>query len=166
MLGAAETDFEAHAIDSIKKDPQIGGRRLAEIERYFRQQAIEQRRLPRSQRVALASPEEGARRCCIVGTHRLSCPALCRASTPYFAAIASKQDVDGRDKPGHDGKDRAGSPLSRDDRLKSRSSRESGDPAREVGLFPGEAAVLVGRASEMTVSRRAPVDRPVQLERA
>src|SRR5437764_529993 len=29
-----------------------------------------------------------------------SCPALCRASTSYFAA---QQGVDGRDKPGHDG---------------------------------------------------------------
>jgi hypothetical protein len=28
-----------------------------------------------------------------------SCPALCRASTPYFQ---QPQDVDGRDKPGHD----------------------------------------------------------------
>ena len=30
-----------------------------------------------------------------------SCPALCRASTPYF--FETEQDVDGRDKPGHDG---------------------------------------------------------------
>ena len=29
-----------------------------------------------------------------------SCPALCRASTSFF--ILRKQDVDGRDKPGHD----------------------------------------------------------------
>src|SRR5687768_9372355 len=29
-----------------------------------------------------------------------SCPAICRASTSSWAA---KQDVDGRDKPGHDG---------------------------------------------------------------
>jgi hypothetical protein len=29
-----------------------------------------------------------------------SCPALCRASTSYFAP--NKKDVDGRDKPGHD----------------------------------------------------------------
>src|SRR6185437_8263335 len=28
-----------------------------------------------------------------------SCPALCRASTPFFFR---RQDVDGRDKPGHD----------------------------------------------------------------
>src|SRR5689334_1770532 len=30
---------------------------------------------------------------------RSSCPALCRASTPFFLAW---QGVDGRDKPGHD----------------------------------------------------------------
>jgi hypothetical protein len=29
-----------------------------------------------------------------------SCPALCRASTAFL--VAGKQDVDGRDKPGHD----------------------------------------------------------------
>jgi hypothetical protein len=62
MLGAAETDFEADGADIIKKDAQIGWRRLAEIERYFRQQTIEQRRLPRPQRMALAAPEEGALR--------------------------------------------------------------------------------------------------------
>jgi hypothetical protein len=31
-----------------------------------------------------------------------SCPALCRAST--FLAASCKKDVDGRVKPGHDGK--------------------------------------------------------------
>src|SRR4051812_18985846 len=30
-----------------------------------------------------------------------SCPALCRASTSYF--LRRCKDVDGRDKPGHDG---------------------------------------------------------------
>jgi hypothetical protein len=30
-------------------------------------------------------------------TRAASCPALCRASTPYFRC---KQDVDGRDEPG------------------------------------------------------------------
>src|SRR5579871_2975955 len=33
-----------------------------------------------------------------------SCPALCRASTSSFFAV--KQDVDGRDEPGHDGIER------------------------------------------------------------
>src|SRR5262245_10765671 len=32
--------------------------------------------------------------------HSTSCPALCRASTPCF--LEQKEDVDGRDKPGHD----------------------------------------------------------------
>ena len=36
----------------------------------------------------------------------------------------------------------------------------------EVGLLPGEAAVLVRRAAEMAVGRGAAVDRPVELERA
>jgi hypothetical protein len=33
-----------------------------------------------------------------------SCPALCRASTSFFAGawIQQSQDVDGRVKPGHD----------------------------------------------------------------
>src|SRR5581483_4418806 len=34
-----------------------------------------------------------------------SCPALCRASTPSLQKL-SKKDVDGRDKPGHDGGER------------------------------------------------------------
>jgi hypothetical protein len=34
------------------------------------------------------------------GTSEPSCPALCRASTPFF--LPKKQGVDGRDKPGHD----------------------------------------------------------------
>jgi hypothetical protein len=29
-----------------------------------------------------------------------SCPALCRASTTFINSV--QQDVDGRDKPGHD----------------------------------------------------------------
>jgi hypothetical protein len=33
-----------------------------------------------------------------------SCPALCRASTPYSL---NKKDVDGRAKPGHDANDGA-----------------------------------------------------------
>src|SRR6185312_996887 len=36
----------------------------------------------------------------------------------------------------------------------------------EIGPLPGEAAVLFGGAAEMTVSRGAAVDRPVQLQRA
>ena len=40
------------------------------------------------------------------------------------------------------------------------------DRRGEVGLFPGEAAILVGRAAEMAVGRGAPVDRAVELERA
>ena len=36
----------------------------------------------------------------------------------------------------------------------------------EIGLLPGEAAILVRRAAEMTVGGGAPVDRPVELEGA
>jgi tripartite-type tricarboxylate transporter receptor subunit TctC len=32
-----------------------------------------------------------------------SCPAVCRASTSFLSWSRSKEDVDGRDKPGHDG---------------------------------------------------------------
>src|SRR6185312_13816803 len=39
------------------------------------------------------------------------------------------------------------------------------DRPGEVGLLPGEAAVLVRRAAEMAVGCRAAVDRPVELER-
>src|SRR5499427_10896689 len=40
------------------------------------------------------------------------------------------------------------------------------DRGCEVGLFPGEAAVFLGRAAKMTVGRSPLVDRPVELERA
>src|SRR5262245_7072641 len=40
------------------------------------------------------------------------------------------------------------------------------DVPHQVGLLPGEAAVLVGRTAEMAVGGGAPVDRPVELERA
>src|SRR5215469_3267624 len=34
----------------------------------------------------------------------------------------------------------------------------------EVGLFPGETALVVRRAAEMTVGRGAGIDRPVEVE--
>src|SRR6201993_4874994 len=40
------------------------------------------------------------------------------------------------------------------------------DVLHQVGLLPGEAAVLVGRAAKMAVSGGATIDRPVQFERA
>jgi protein ImuA len=39
-----------------------------------------------------------------LGLSASSCPALCRASTSFGGTL--KQDVDGRDKPGHDGRER------------------------------------------------------------
>ena len=60
MLGAAEADFEADVVDIRVKRTQIGRRGLGEIKRESRQKRLEQRRLPRPQRMALAPPEEGA----------------------------------------------------------------------------------------------------------
>src|ERR1039458_7119208 len=47
-----------------------------------------------------------------------------------------------------------------------RSLHRAPDGVGEIGLFPGEAAVLVGRAAEMAVGRGAPVDRAAELEGA
>ena len=64
MLGAAEADFQAHLVERLTKQrAQIGRRGLGEIERELRQQRVEQRGLPRLQRMALAPAEEGALRC-------------------------------------------------------------------------------------------------------
>src|SRR5690606_17651004 len=38
------------------------------------------------------------------------------------------------------------------------------DHLGEVGLLPGESALVVRRAAEMTVGRGARIDRPVQVE--
>ena len=63
MLAAAEADFQPDVVErACKKRAQIGRRRLGEIEREARQQRVEQRRLPRLQRMALAPAEEGALR--------------------------------------------------------------------------------------------------------
>src|SRR3954464_3398338 len=51
-------------------------------------------------------------------------------------------------------------------RASGRSADGASDVLHQVGLFPGEAAVLVRGAAEMAVGRRAPVDRTVKLERA
>jgi len=61
MFGTAETDFKPHLVKlKIEKFAQIGGRRLAKVERDTRQQSVEQRQLPRPQRMTLAAAEEGA----------------------------------------------------------------------------------------------------------
>ena len=63
MLGAAETDFNAHSIERlVEQRAQIGGCGIAQIERDARQQRVEQRGLPRLQGMTLAPAEEGARR--------------------------------------------------------------------------------------------------------
>ena len=74
MLGAAEADFQAHFVDVSRNSvAQIGGRRLREIERDARQQRIEQRRLARAQRMALAPAEEGALRLSLCVASLSSC---------------------------------------------------------------------------------------------
>src|SRR5262249_8581406 len=49
---------------------------------------------------------------------------------------------------------------------KRRLAERALELADQVGLLPGEAAVLLGSAAEMAVSGGAPIDRPVELERA
>ena len=60
MLAAAEADFEPDVVDAVEQRAQIGGRGRGQIEREPRQQRVEQRRLARPQRMALAPAEEGA----------------------------------------------------------------------------------------------------------
>ena len=63
MFGAAKSDFEAHAVDcACKQGAEIGGRRVAEVERELRQQCIEKDRLPRLERVTLTAAEKRAPR--------------------------------------------------------------------------------------------------------
>src|SRR5476649_1214259 len=61
MFGAAETDFQPHLVErNIEQSAQIGGRRFDQIEREARQSCVEQRGLPRLQRMTLAPAKEGA----------------------------------------------------------------------------------------------------------
>src|SRR5215475_10823347 len=77
-----------------------------------------------------------------------SCPALSRTSTSW----PKPEDVDGRDEPGHDdGLVVLNGPLERLD---------------QIGLLPGEAAFVVRRTAEMTVSRGAGIDRAVEVKMA
>ena len=63
MLGAAEADFQAHLVGAFANSARrSAGAGLVEIERETRQQRVEQRRLPRLERMALAPAEEGALR--------------------------------------------------------------------------------------------------------
>ena len=63
MLGAAKADFEPYLHWRVRKQrAQIGRRGLARIKGNARQQRLEQRRLPRFQRMALAPAKEGALR--------------------------------------------------------------------------------------------------------
>jgi hypothetical protein len=61
MFGAAETDFQPHRVGRIREQrAQIGRRRFARIEREAGQQCIEQRGLPRLERMPFAAAEKGA----------------------------------------------------------------------------------------------------------
>ena len=60
MLAAAEPDLQPHLVDAAEQRAQIGRRGVLQIERQPRQQRVEQRRLLRPQRMALAPAEEGA----------------------------------------------------------------------------------------------------------
>ena len=70
MLAAAEADLETHLVDRTgEQRAQIGRRRRREIEREPRQQRFEQRRLLRTQRMALAAAEKARRGGALVLPH-------------------------------------------------------------------------------------------------
>src|SRR6185437_2596100 len=56
-----------------------------------------------------------------------SCPALCRASTPFFFR---RQDVDGRDKPGHDDEGESSAAHLQPHFFPRTALRASGNPGR------------------------------------
>ena len=93
MLGAAEADFQPHVVERLcKQRAQIGGRRLGQIEREARQQRVEQRGLPRLQRMTLAPAEEGALRVSwsIIGSMRRLSETRMAGTRPAIR----KRDVD------------------------------------------------------------------------
>ncbi len=60
MLAAAEAAFQSDVAGALEQRAQIGRRRAIKIERELRQQRVEQRRLPRFERMALAPAEKRA----------------------------------------------------------------------------------------------------------
>src|SRR5689334_5463551 len=103
MFGAAKADLEPQIVDRCTKKPaRVVGRDVRRIKRNARQQRVEQCGLAWLERVSLATTEEGALRLWLVVIHLSSCPALGRASASFAVIPRVKQDVDGRDKPGHD----------------------------------------------------------------
>ena len=72
VLSAAESDLQAHVVDRDRKQRrQTAGRRV-EVQREARQQRVEQLRLPRAQRMALAPAKERPVMMRVVVTHRAS----------------------------------------------------------------------------------------------
>ena len=87
-------------ISSGRRDDRRSARR-AITEEGRRGFADRKRGAGQSENIAVAFSDLSMRR---GATYLLSCPVLCRASTPWL----QKKDVDGRDKPGHDGLERVG----------------------------------------------------------
>src|SRR5262245_54965484 len=67
MLAATEAAFEAHRVDAVEQRAQVGRRRTVETERELWKQRVEQRRLPRLQRVALAPAKKST--LAVIGLH-------------------------------------------------------------------------------------------------
>src|SRR4029077_1705817 len=88
-----EADLQPQIIHwCCKQRTQVGRRGFGQIDCEPRRQRIEQRRLARLERVALAAAEEGACRRWCVAIHHSSCPA-CRASAS--CRCATIKDVAG-----------------------------------------------------------------------
>src|SRR5262245_45064126 len=80
-----------------------------------------------------------------------SCPALCRASTSLDFRSARK-DVDGRDKPGHDGADSLG-PTTRSRRV-GMTARESALRSEAKSSAPETELIDIGEQARLSARRR------------
>src|SRR3954452_18759577 len=126
----------------------------------------------------LATAEEGSGSVCFVAIQSHAADNSLRRTSPLHRPHPEEPANGGR----LDGWLQAGPPpVLRDARLRALLRTGSGggaaaeqcdllqralELAHEVGLLPGEAAVLFRGAAEVAVGRRAAVDRPVQLQRA
>src|SRR5690242_15706900 len=124
MLAAAEADFEADIVRARKQRAKVGRRLLRQVEREARQQRVEQAGLMRAQLLALAPPEKGA-----LDSIRFIVVLEMHNGRILDAAVCKTQ------------------PIQR----KNGRSEFLAELTGEIGLFPGEAAVLVRRTAEMAV---------------
>ena len=85
MLAAAEAAFQSDVAGAREQRAQIGRRRAIKIERELRQQRVEQRRLPRLERMALAPAEKRA--LAVIGMH--ACVSIKDAMARATRACAS-----------------------------------------------------------------------------